>query len=567
MRRWICGPCIIGVFLLTLYLLLTLNNVVIEQNGSKFIPGDSMDQLLPIKLKVVISYVLYSPVNSTQPDHFQCLQNTNFFVHHGVTLNDTTNLFVFSLIGNTKAPLLLRKASFERPNVVRIRHAQYASSDQVAHAIVFRRYFERAQNFMMINCGARGPYFSSLSGNRTWLDLFRNKIDNDVKLVGPTISCESRPHVQSYAMMTDRFGASALIKMWSHFSNYSHKQMIEEGEVAYSTVLLRSGWNIASLESRRADHDYRIGVCDPEFAYLNNSIFANPTVCRTQHSPGCQGLEPCEVVFVKNGGAVLLHKMMSQNTLFRMAAEEAHGDGQTCSLGYIPVRPFLELKEVFPSPLEIYNNVRVTVIIRAHALYFHQLLSFLHSLAAVPQAGILALVIAMDAHSQLLLERAVTHFSSVGTPKTMKAHILTFPEWLYNKHEKTLPVLCSIQRINELRGLGYPEEHIHKFCFINSPLHYVLTDLALLYTLKFVHSCKRILVSNADNTYSPLFFSALLSEENDKYDVITTNSILKGGLLFVRPEKGRIDLGSYAVSPGFLKKNWNYIFIVTAYKA
>ena len=56
-----------------------------------------------------------------------------------------------------------------------------------------------------------------------WTKPFIHRLRGDVKLVGPTISCEGspenghvrgkwrrNPHVQSYAMATDRVGGSRL---------------------------------------------------------------------------------------------------------------------------------------------------------------------------------------------------------------------------------------------------------------------------------------------------------------------------------------------------------------------
>ncbi|KAF5826724.1 hypothetical protein DUNSADRAFT_2261 [Dunaliella salina] len=393
---------------------------------------------------------------------------------------------------------------------------------------------------MMINCGARGPYFSNTS--RSWLTPFRNKLTHDVKLVGPTISCELRPHVQSYAMMTDRIGAALLVKMWSNLAQRSHLDMIEQGEVAFSTALLRSGWNIASLEARRFIHDYRLNsTCDPEFPNLDNSIFSNPTACRIEMSPGCQGLEPCEQIFVKNGGNVLLFGMIAARTIARMEAEEVNAAG-ACSDGYYPSRPLVRIQDIYPEPYEPHDGIHITVIIRAHKLYFHQLMSFLHSLAANPSKGILALVIAMDASSQPMLQRAISTFSLIYTATPLMAHVLEFPLWLYEEYGQTINLICSPLRVNELRGMGYLEQHIARFCGVNSPLHYVLTDLALLYTVNFIPSNKFVLVSNADNSYSPLFFSALLSE-GGRHDIVSTNTILKGNILYVRPEKVRLVTG------------------------
>eukprot|EP00798_Chlamydomonas_sp_ICE-L_P028092 gene28092-31200_t len=74
--------------------------------------------------------------------------------------------------------------------------------------------------FIFMNCSVRGPFYPSYArGHVHWTHPFLRRLRGDVKLVGPTISCEGspldgamsdpskwrwNPHVQSYVVATDR---------------------------------------------------------------------------------------------------------------------------------------------------------------------------------------------------------------------------------------------------------------------------------------------------------------------------------------------------------------------------
>jgi hypothetical protein len=72
--------------------------------------------------------------------------------------------------------------------------------------------------FVFLNSSVRGPYMPSyLSGHLSWTQAFVAILDDQVKLAGPSINCEKanwkadpsqrtrhNPHVQSYAVATDR---------------------------------------------------------------------------------------------------------------------------------------------------------------------------------------------------------------------------------------------------------------------------------------------------------------------------------------------------------------------------
>lgn len=525
----------IFVFLFALYIL--MSSLSMQKTAQSKDEGPS----------TVLSYVMFVPRGRKDREYEQCVDNFNFFLIRGGLTQLTDTNVVFSLVDNTTAPRQLLKLADSR-EFIRIRRARFAETDLHAHVVVVRRYYNVARFFMMLNCGARGPYFQETS-MLTWLDIFKGELDSDVQLVGPTISCEIQPHIQSYAMMTGKEGARVLIRLWSRLSNMTRLEMIARGEVAFSTTLLNAGWRIRSLELRK-DRFQTLGLgspCDPEFHGLANSLLANPTTCRVENSPGCEGLEPCEMLFVKYGGTALKYDMIAAYTRDRIRAEES--SMLMCSQERLPRRPYVHEDDIPHSNL-LDEHYKVIVIVRAHKLYTNQLLSMIYSIEASNVTNVLALVTSMDCESWLDLKVAVGKLSGL---KNVGVQVIDVPREVYEKHEKTMEQrLCTSLRVRELRRIGYIDEHINRFCGINSPLHYVLTDIAVKFALRFRYG-EWLLVTNADNSYSPAFFRILLENSNSVYDVVTTNTIVKGGVLVVRPQKGYIDLGSFSVSSRFLR--------------
>ena len=79
----------------------------------------------------------------------------------------------------------------------------------------------RFRYFLWLNSSGRGPflppYYAEISRGAAWTRVFTAKLNERVKLVGSTISCGGgytqapTPHVQTYAVATDRQGLEILL--------------------------------------------------------------------------------------------------------------------------------------------------------------------------------------------------------------------------------------------------------------------------------------------------------------------------------------------------------------------
>ncbi|PSR78492.1 hypothetical protein BD289DRAFT_376621 [Coniella lustricola] len=130
--------------------------------------------------------------------------NLEFFIRNG--LNGKAD-FVFIFNGPTDAPALL-------PELPNIRIVQRANTcfDIGAHGEVLRQddLWKKYKRFITMNASVRGPFVPTYFPT-CWMDAFLNKITDTVKLVGTTLNCHPRIHLQSMFLATDDIGMSILL--------------------------------------------------------------------------------------------------------------------------------------------------------------------------------------------------------------------------------------------------------------------------------------------------------------------------------------------------------------------
>lgn len=165
--------------------------------------------------------------------------------------------------------------------------------------------------FIFMNSSVRGPFIPvHMKGLASWQQLLLSRINDDVKLVGPTISCEgspfqgdvsaewrTNPHVQSYVLATDQVGLRAWLEEGTVFKCYSSMwDTIYYSELGSSLALLNRGYNIESLMLRYHGVDWR------DTANWECNARVNPYA---QHYYDGLSVSPMEVMFVKVKGFLL----------------------------------------------------------------------------------------------------------------------------------------------------------------------------------------------------------------------------------------------------------------------
>ena len=154
--------------------------------------------------------------------------------------------------------------------------------------------------YIFINSSVRGPYIPTYVGSKKWVHMFTSMLDNNIKVVGPTISCEStgqsfgvykqNPHVQSYALATDRIGLGIMLSAGAFTCRNDRWRTILFSELGSSAAVLNAGYNIASFVIRYRHVDWRnqsTWQCNAGISPLNADSFDGST------------LQPLDCMFVK----------------------------------------------------------------------------------------------------------------------------------------------------------------------------------------------------------------------------------------------------------------------------
>ncbi|KAL2288841.1 hypothetical protein FJTKL_03493 [Diaporthe vaccinii] len=131
-------------------------------------------------------------------------ENLAFFVKNGLHGNAD---FVFIFNGETSAVDLLPQA----PNVQVVKRDNKCF-DIGAMGEVLRKddLWKGYKRFITMNASIRGPFFP-VHAPSCWTDTFLNRITDKVKLVGTSLNCHPRVHLQSMLLATDDVGMSVLL--------------------------------------------------------------------------------------------------------------------------------------------------------------------------------------------------------------------------------------------------------------------------------------------------------------------------------------------------------------------
>jgi hypothetical protein len=111
-------------------------------------------------------------------------------------------------------------------------------------------------HLVLMNGSVRGPFLPSYVLS-TWIDMFQQFLQNNIRLVGTTINCMSdfydiekgftSLHAQSMVLALDAVGVHALLPVLQCYTEYT--EAINHGEIGISQSILKAGYGIAALQS------------------------------------------------------------------------------------------------------------------------------------------------------------------------------------------------------------------------------------------------------------------------------------------------------------------------------
>lgn len=200
------------------------------------------------------------------------------------------------------------------------------------------------------------------------------------------------------------------------------------------------------------------------------------------------------------------------------------------------------------------ENSTTAFIIRAHSSYSHALLSLLYGLESQRNfPGKIVAVVVPTEHDQLAPLKSVLEVGwSTKITKKVSVHFFELSEKVYESNCCLLQSLCTPQwKADELAN-GFSKSDLERVCSINSPLHYHVTDLALKSVLTDCPLCDTIVVTNADNSYSPMYLQQTISYMSQGYDFVITDMVHANQFFHAEARLGHMDLGGVIMSSAFI---------------
>eukprot|EP00435_Cladocopium_sp_Y103_P071225 s295_g37.t1 len=107
---------------------------------------------------------------------------------------------------------------------------------------------------VLMNGSVRGPFSTALD----FLQPFKRRVSEDTPVVGTTVNCKPRPHIQSMFFLMNSLGAGLLNATLScNIHNMFEAISSPHGEINISQNLLGAGYNLAVLQGFWQGHDFR----------------------------------------------------------------------------------------------------------------------------------------------------------------------------------------------------------------------------------------------------------------------------------------------------------------------
>lgn len=266
--------------------------------SDKNVPKAPESTTLKSKLKFVNNdrvLVLYVWVDTD----VQAIGNLKFFIRHAIHPSQPADYYFIlqkvnnSFVNESRLPVL--------PS-----NAHYLQHENECYDFGTYGWFLRSKivdikqykYFILMNASIRGPFLTSYFDEQIfwWFAIFTERLNDEVKLIGPTINCEYEPHVQSYLLTTDQIGLAILNHETTGVlgCKKDYGDAVFNGEIGASRLILKANYQIASLQVKYKGVDFR----NKENSYCNgrvSPIFVDNSVDGITH-------DPYELVFVKYKG-------------------------------------------------------------------------------------------------------------------------------------------------------------------------------------------------------------------------------------------------------------------------
>lgn len=281
------------------------------------IAGFEREQIPPSKRSLAIYYV----ANPTPDvDSVGILEN-NVKIFAGAVRSHSQDaphhaFYVFCVVaGNDN--VLRKHLPTDSPNAAFVSVSSAHGGDLASHvhmvALLGDNIISKFHSVLFVNQDARGPFIDRTNG--AWWGHFISKMNErpSMVLVGPMISCEIAPHVQTHAFAMRSDAVMEILSEFNPRSAAGKRNKAKQLETALSTEALSAGYEIASIYYHK---------------HLNKTVFDGKCVSKpgnalykSNPTSWC-GVQPRDAVFMKWGGHPLrIRGYFCQDTIDAIKAE------------------------------------------------------------------------------------------------------------------------------------------------------------------------------------------------------------------------------------------------------
>jgi hypothetical protein len=209
--------------------------------------------------RAIVAYSAPTTLDYSEGKNAMYFKNFHYFLDHAIDCDKHATVIV-----TTRVVVDEYRLRIEKMNNDLCRHSQFSIQlleredkcyDMESMATFLRETdTSNYDYFLYVNCGVVGP---KTKGAEHWTETFTSRLSQAVKLTGVSINMSFHPHVQSFAIATDRIGIEIIKRSNAIYdcdvyndqtmTSEERWKIINKYELGMSRAIINAGFSINSL--------------------------------------------------------------------------------------------------------------------------------------------------------------------------------------------------------------------------------------------------------------------------------------------------------------------------------
>lgn len=264
---------------------------------------------IPTSKRALSIYYLANLVS--KEDSFDVIENNVKIFAGAVLLHNSSSstrraFYIFNVVGGSEN-VFAKYLPYAAENTAFIK-TPVQHNDLLAHvqlvSLLGETVISKFQSVFFMNHDARGPFIGRKNG--AWWKFLTASFDADprIALVGPVISCQIAPHVQTHAFA---MRSDVVLEIFSEFNPRSaagKRNKAKHIETALSTEAINAGYLLSSLHDQRSAGQAVFNNNDTCVNRTSREMNSNSVLYQANPTSWCD-VKPSDAIFMKWGGPPL----------------------------------------------------------------------------------------------------------------------------------------------------------------------------------------------------------------------------------------------------------------------